>query len=67
MPISVTLDYECAVRVVWKKLKLSSDCGDSGSEKYKLGHGGTYGRVWRSLDSGGFVLVRLAGIWLQSP
>jgi hypothetical protein len=39
------LDYECAIRVVQKKLKLSSDGGDSGSKKYKQGYGG----VWQSL------------------
>jgi hypothetical protein len=56
-----------------EKLKLSPDGGDCGS---KRSYGGAYGGVWRSMrfrDSGvwiqaiGFVLVRLAGIWLQSP
>jgi hypothetical protein len=54
--------------------KLKSDCGDSGSKKYELVYGGAYSRVWRSLrltgvwsQEVGFVLVRLAGIWLQSP
>jgi hypothetical protein len=53
-----------------KKLKLSSDGGDSDSQKCKQG----YGRVWHSLylagvwnQAVGFVLVCLAGIWLQSP
>jgi hypothetical protein len=57
-----------------KKLKLSSDGGNSGSKKCKRGYGGAYGGVWRSLrlagvccQAVGFVLVRLAGIWLQSP
>jgi hypothetical protein len=53
-----------------EKLKLNSDDGDSGGKKCKRGYGG----VWRSLrlagvwsQAVGFVLVRLAGIWLQSP
>jgi hypothetical protein len=57
-----------------KKLKFSSEGGGSGSKKCKRGYGGTYGGVWRSLRLAGvwsqvvgFVLVRLAGIWLQSP
>jgi hypothetical protein len=57
-----------------KKMKLSFDGGDSGSKKCKRGYGGAYGGVWRSLrlvgvwsQAVGFVLVRLAGIWLQSP
>jgi hypothetical protein len=57
-----------------KKLKLSCDSGDSGSKKCKRGYGGAYGGVWQSLrlagvwsQAVGFVLVRLAGIWLQSP
>jgi hypothetical protein len=55
-------------------LKLSSDVGDSGNKKCKRGYGGTYGRVWWSLPLAGvwsqvvgFVLVRLAGIWLHLP
>jgi hypothetical protein len=55
-----------------KKLKLSSDGGDSANKESKRGYGGTYGRVWRSLRSAGvwsqavgFVLARLAEIWLQ--
>jgi hypothetical protein len=59
---------------MWKKLKLISDNGNSGSKKFKSGYGGAYGGVWRSLrltgvwsQAVGFVLVRLAGIWLQSP
>jgi hypothetical protein len=62
--------YECAVRAKWKKLKLTSDGGDSGGKKCKWG----YGRVWWCVrlagvwsQAVGFVLVRLAGIWLQSP
>jgi hypothetical protein len=57
-----------------KKLKLSSDGGDSGSKKCKRGFGGVCVWVWWSLrlegvwsQAVGFVLVRLAGIWLQSP
>jgi hypothetical protein len=56
-----------------KKLKLSSDGGDSGSKKYKRGYGGADDGVWQNLrlagvwsQAVGFVLVRLAGIWLQS-
>jgi hypothetical protein len=66
--------YECAVRAMRKKLKLSSDGGDSGSKKCERGYGGAYGGVWRSLRLAGvwsqavsFVLERSAGIWLQSP
>jgi hypothetical protein len=72
----VTLDYECAVRAMREKLKLSSDGGDSGGKKRKRGHGGDYGGVWWSLRLAAvwskvvdFVLVRLAGIenyhWYQ--
>jgi hypothetical protein len=57
-----------------KKLKLSSDGGDSGTKKYKRGYGGAYGGVWRSLrlaedksQAVGFVLLPLVGIWFQSP
>jgi hypothetical protein len=53
-----------------EKLKLSSDGIDSGSKKCKRRCGG----VWRSprlagvrSQAVGFVLVRLAGIWRQSP
>jgi hypothetical protein len=55
-------------------LKLSSDGGDSGSKKFKRGYDGAYGAAWRSLllaricsRAVGFMLMRLAGIWLQSP
>jgi hypothetical protein len=73
--MSVTLDCTSAPFVrSGKKLKLSSDGGDAGSEKCKRCCDGAYGGVWRSLlltgvwsQSVGFVLVRLAGIWLQSP
>jgi hypothetical protein len=50
-------------------MKLSSDGGDSGSNKCKRGCVGAYGGVWLSLrlagvwsQAVGFVLVRLAGI-----
>jgi hypothetical protein len=50
------------------------DGGDSSSNKWKRGYGGAHGGVWRSLclatvwsQAVGFLLVRLAGIWLQSP
>jgi hypothetical protein len=56
------------------KKKLRSDGGDFGSEKLKRDSGGAYGGVWRSQILAGvwsqavcFVLVRLAGMWLQSP
>jgi hypothetical protein len=56
-----------------KKLKLSSEGGDSGSKKCKRGYGDAYDGVWQSLRLAGvwsqavrFVLVLLAGIWLQS-
>jgi hypothetical protein len=38
-----------------KKLKFSSDGGDSGNNKCKRNYDGAYGGVWRS--------VRLAGFW----
>jgi hypothetical protein len=38
-----------------KKLKLSSEVGNSGNKKYLQGYGGAYGGVWRSL--------RLTGVW----
>jgi hypothetical protein len=57
-----------------KKLKLNSDSGYSGSKKCKRGYDDANGGVWWSLrltgiwcQLVGFVLVRLAGIWLQSP
>jgi hypothetical protein len=66
--------HECDVSAMRKKLKLSSDDGDSGSKKCQRGNGGTCGVVWRSLLLVGvwsqevsFSLVHLAGIWLQSP
>jgi hypothetical protein len=73
--MSVTLDCKSAPFVrCRKKLKPSSDGGDSGSKKSKRGYSGVYGGVWRSLrlagvwnQAVGFMLVRLAGIWLQSP
>jgi hypothetical protein len=45
--------YESAVRSMRKKLKLSSDGGDSGSKKCKRGYSGAYDRVWRSLHLAG--------------
>jgi hypothetical protein len=52
-----------------KKLKVSSDCDNSGSKKSKQGYGGAWQNlhlagVWNQVV--GFVLVHLAGIWLQS-
>jgi hypothetical protein len=35
-----------------KKLKLSSDSGDSGSKKCKRGYVGTSDGVWQSLETG---------------
>jgi hypothetical protein len=57
--MSVTLDCTSAPFVqCGKKLKLSSDGGDSGSKKRKRGYGGAYGGVWRTL--------RLVGVWNQA-
>jgi hypothetical protein len=65
--MSVTLDCTSAPFVrCGKKLKLNTGGGDSGSKKCKQGCNGAYGGVWRSQHFVGFVLVRLAGIWLQS-
>jgi hypothetical protein len=70
--IAIMLDCTSAKRK--KKLKLHSDGGDSGSKKYKRRYVDAYVEVWRSLrlagvwsEAVGFVLVRLAGIWLQPP
>jgi hypothetical protein len=41
---------ECAVRAMQKKLKQSSDGGDSGRKEFKRGYGGAYGGVWHSLE-----------------
>jgi hypothetical protein len=38
--------YECAVRAMRKKLKLSSGGDDSGNKKCKQSYGGAYGGVW---------------------
>jgi hypothetical protein len=64
---------DCAIRAIQKQLKLSSDSGDSGSKKCRLGYGDACGGVWRSLRLGGvwsqavgFVLVRFTSVWLQS-
>jgi hypothetical protein len=73
--MSVTLHYECIVRVMQKKkLKLSSDGGKSGSKKCKRGYGGTYSEVWWNLpmtgvwglESGGRFLVGAFGRNLAS-
>jgi hypothetical protein len=57
-PMSVCLYCTSAPFVrCGKKLKLSSDGGDSGIKKCGRGYGGVYGRVWWSL--------RLAGVWSQ--
>jgi hypothetical protein len=59
--VSVTLDWTIApFCAVHKVLKLSSDGGDSGSEKCKRETvvGGVDCEVWRSL--------RLAGVWSQA-
>jgi hypothetical protein len=69
--MSVTLDWTSAPLVRCSRNgNLNSDGGDSGSKKCKSDYGG----VWQSLclagvwsQAVGFVLVRLAGIWLQSP
>jgi hypothetical protein len=58
--------YECAVRAMRMKLKLSFDGGESGSKKCKRGYGGAYGGVWRSLESGGRFCVRAFGKNLTS-
>jgi hypothetical protein len=39
--------YECAVRAMRKKLKLSYDGGKCGSNKCRRDNGGAYGGVWR--------------------
>jgi hypothetical protein len=57
-----------------KTLKLDSDGGESGNNKYKRDCGGAYDWVWQCLrlagvcsQAVGFGLVRLAGIRFQSP
>jgi hypothetical protein len=58
-----------------KKSKFCSDCGDCRSKKSRRGYCGAYGGALAesafdgSLESSavGFMLVRLARIWLQSP
>jgi hypothetical protein len=59
---------ECAVRMMRKKLKLSSESGGSGSEKCIRRYGGAYGGVWRSLFlvSGGRFCVGAFGRNLAS-
>jgi hypothetical protein len=49
-----------------KKLKLSSDGGDSGNKKCSRGCGCAYGGVWRSLESGGRFCVGAFGRSLAS-
>jgi hypothetical protein len=44
-----------------KKMKLHSDGGNSGSNKYKRGYGGSYGGVWRCPDVGGLFCVGAFG------
>jgi hypothetical protein len=61
--------HECAVLAMRKKFKLSSDGGDSGSNKCKRGYGGAYGGVWwslGSLESGGRFCVGAFGRNLAS-
>jgi hypothetical protein len=48
-----------------KKLKLRPDCDYLCNKKCKRGCDGACGGVWRS-QVVGFVMVRLAGKWLQS-
>jgi hypothetical protein len=48
---------ECAVRAMRKKLKLSSDGGDSGSKKCKRGYGGACCGVCVCRESGDRRLV----------
>jgi hypothetical protein len=51
-----------------KKLKLNSDGGESYSKKCKRGSGGACLCLAGVCSQGvGFVLVRLAEIWLQLP
>jgi hypothetical protein len=62
----VTLNCTNTPVVRWNKV--SSDGGDSGSKECTWGYGGAYSGVW-NMESGGlfFVLVPLAGIWIESP
>jgi hypothetical protein len=57
-----------------EKLNLNSDGCGCRIKKCKMGYGGASGGVWRSFllarvlcQTVGFVLVRLAVMWLQSP
>jgi hypothetical protein len=60
--MSVTLDWTSAAFVrCGKKYKLNSDCGDSGSKKYKRGYYGAYSGVWRSLCLAGAWIVESGG------
>jgi hypothetical protein len=70
--MSITLDWTSYHSCNAKIFKLSSDDGNSGSEKCKRDYGGSYGQVWYSLclvgvwsQAVGFVLVHLVEIWLQ--
>jgi hypothetical protein len=63
--------YECALCVMRKKTKLSSDSVDYGSKKYKRVYDGALGGVWQSLRlSGGggvvFGVRRSALSWQES-
>jgi hypothetical protein len=67
--MSVMFYWKCAPFMrCRKKFKLISDGGDSGSKRCKRGYSSTYdlrlAGVWS--QAVGFVVVRLAGIWLQS-
>jgi len=55
-----------------KNILISSDGGDSGSNRCKRGYGGACGKVCWGLrlvgvwsEAVGFALVRLVGIWFQ--
>jgi hypothetical protein len=71
--MSVTRDFTSVSFVrSEKKIKLSSDGGDSGNKNCKRGFRSACGEVWRNMrlvgvwrQGVGFVLVRLARIWLS--
>jgi hypothetical protein len=71
--MSVTLTVRVRRPCDEEKFTLSFDGCDSGSKKCKRSYDCVCGGVWRSLRLAGvwilavgFVLVSLAGIWLQS-